>query len=616
MPGRPLPAPPEYRPAYPPLPSLRPPGRNPFLETLEIDPLGGQPGALETPEGTAIAPPVALPDLRIRGAPGAGTNVPVPPRDQVAIGAPVSGAEPTEAQRQSAIDRAGLPVATGGAPESYQTVEPAEAAALARPDAGGSMASQPHGTPVETTAIDHPPPGATPPSLAEQVRRYEEENPYFTRTLQRLTAGWLTWQSGFSATRAVRAAFLLNAIQSMKDGRPLLDITQPDDYLNFYELRTWDAAGDDEQVGIERSLTNRFGVAVGELVEFIKNIKGIPRHPAAEAAVQAKSADEFWEHFMVDPLGVIGQLSVENLVATLSIGLLAAAGGAAGGALGAGFAMGGGSLLTEHSQSLIEGLQRKGVDISDPAVVKKALGDRALMEDLLDYAANRAVVIGLTDAVLPSRAVPRRLRDKAIGEFAHRAVEATAVDPTLAAGGEALAQAVTEGRVEAGPVLGEAVASVGKVAGAPVEAAAAHAANKAHKGEAVEPTGPEPPPPLAPEPELATRDLRAFHRAREAASDARMEQTFADAEARMQHLDKYMTMITGMDFIQEVRKFIADWSIHRRDRALLNQARQQDTWNNLDALKRLAQDALTEKRNQIARDAVAAFEARRDDEGG
>lgn len=207
---------------------------------------------------------------------------------------------------------------------------------------------------------------------------------------------------------------------------------------------------------------------------------GIPLPAVAERVSRAETFGEGFRAIAQDPIKFIASVGPESLVQSAPSLLAAIPASIAGGPIGAGAAIGGGSFVTDYAASILDGLGSEGVNIQDPEAVRKALRDPALLGRIVDQATRRAAVVGAFDAVsgglagktlLPKTVVARFGEKSLATELANIALQ-TPLQGALGAAGEALGQVAAGQEIRPGDVLAEAF---GEFFGAPVEVVSASA---------------------------------------------------------------------------------------------------------------------------------------------
>ena len=317
MPGRPLPAPPEYRPAYPPLPPHGA-GRNPFLETLEIDPLAGERGTVETPEGKQATEP------SIADRPTATT--PLEEQD-------LSG---WMRERFSPVfDDRGQTFASRDAGEAVKRARSLTDHDVIEHDDGGWMLVPPPATPREQTILDRQPSteGSAPPAAstrAEESEHFEAQYDWFDRAHGAVDSGVKTLQLVSEISGVLNAARQLRQFERLKQSKE----SGEGEAAVLYPAGGWDIPEpallewrdqhkallrerhDQDDVGLTQIEADKHA----RIIEGLKRIGAlrdamadIPKHPAVKAVKSAKSFGEFWNAFSDSPLNVIVQIGLESL---------------------------------------------------------------------------------------------------------------------------------------------------------------------------------------------------------------------------------------------------------------------------------------------------------------
>ncbi|MEK9754491.1 MAG: hypothetical protein VW338_14955, partial [Rhodospirillaceae bacterium] len=215
--------------------------------------------------------------------------------------------------------------------------------------------------------------------------------------------------------------------------------------------------GNDEAVAKER---------LAQVGELRKKIAAIPLSPAA-----TKSRDAIMKAGKDGLLPAI-EAAVSDPAGTLALGAevgaefvpqIAAATAVTAGArspTAGAFALGGLSGLTERYVSPAEFLQKKGVDLSDPAQISMVLANPKLMRDAASFGFTRGMIIGSFDTVTGG------LAGEAFGGPIRNMLTQMAIQMAGGGGGEAAAQYATEGKIDWGEVVLEAV---GELATAPLD---------------------------------------------------------------------------------------------------------------------------------------------------
>lgn len=317
---------------------------------------------------------------------------------------------------------------------------------------------------VSAPAIEDLPTGAA-------VDRYEAENPGFgNRTGQRLAKGVRNLQAGVNANDAVNAQRELELLdmveaeanrgeanqkfrQQLRDqngGRvPLNRFRSGERTISVYRGMTPEQRAQARQE-LQASLTEGITGTIRRTVQ----AAAIPSSPAATRIAEAESFGEGVEQFTEAPLSAMGELVTSSLPA-MAPGIAAAII-----TKRPALSMGGGSAYVESVSSLVDGLQKAGVNVMDEAQVLAALQDPAIREQIAQDAQTRGIVIGIVDA-LAARAGSMVLAPKSLSPTAREVVN---IPSQVVAGvgsgmaGEAGAQIATEGSVtEPGAVVAEGV---------------------------------------------------------------------------------------------------------------------------------------------------------------
>lgn len=307
--------------------------------------------------------------------------------------------------------------------------------------------------------------------LSERMEKYYAENNMLERAGQRLTSGYKGAVQASAASTAANNIFVVRAIEAIERGasdRELHDL-DPSRYNVTLSLKDMPAV---ERQAILGEAEQRIGQKVSDVTRLASEIEAIPKHPAAEDLAQAETFADAFRALVRDPVGVINQLGLESLPRSAPSIVLGTAGGLAGGAPGA---VGGafmGASGVEFQASIMEGLTRAGVDVTKPGEVEAAMRDPEVLQAIVERAQVRGLIVGGFDAA--SFGLGRlTFAPQAAGRLASRAIDVAAGTPiqaAMGAGGEAAAQLVTEGEIEPGEVVAEAV---GEAFQAPAEIAGA-----------------------------------------------------------------------------------------------------------------------------------------------
>jgi hypothetical protein len=194
---------------------------------------------------------------------------------------------------------------------------------------------------------------------------------------------------------------------------------------------------------------------------------------------------ESWQAFKSNPVGVLGEMMGESLAAfgnqmiekapnRVAIGLgagaamgapLAGIGAVPGGFMGAGagFAQSSGaaSYALEMSSGILEGLERAGVPMNDPAAMRAALADPERMKLAREFAQRKAVPIAIFDG--GSALMAGRLGGQPASALAKvgQGFAETFLQGAMGAAGEASGQLAQSGEIRSGrAILAEGVAEL------------------------------------------------------------------------------------------------------------------------------------------------------------
>lgn len=159
--------------------------------------------------------------------------------------------------------------------------------------------------------------------------------------------------------------------------------------------------------------------------------------------------------FVADPVGGASFVA-ETAAEFLPVMLAASATTAATRNPAAGIAvMSGGSFLVENSQSAMEFLEKRGVDLSTPEAAMAVMSDEALMAEAKQHGVTRGMVIAIMDG-LSGGVAGQTLMKSAAGDAAAQVV----AQVLFGSGGEALAQAATGEELDWRDIVTEGLAEI------------------------------------------------------------------------------------------------------------------------------------------------------------
>lgn len=182
--------------------------------------------------------------------------------------------------------------------------------------------------------------------------------------------------------------------------------------------------------------------------------EGARRVGEAEGFVESGAAVLGSPAFVLDTVFTSLGQSAPSMLA----GVAGAAAGPAGQALGAGA----GSLAVEYSASLIESIREAGLTPTNAQEVYRALSDPALMDQARDKALKRGLAIGAFDALTAGLAgnILRNARGASRTAMAAAVAGEAGLQAAGGAGGELVAQLLTESNVRWGEVFLEGIAEI------------------------------------------------------------------------------------------------------------------------------------------------------------
>jgi GNAT superfamily N-acetyltransferase len=197
----------------------------------------------------------------------------------------------------------------------------------------------------------------------------------------------------------------------------------------------------------------------------------IPSDPVVERVMAAKSFAEAMSEFRSAPVKFIANVGPESLVQS-GPGIVAAAiipGGVAAKAI----TMGASSATVDYGSSIVDALQKEGVDVKDAAALTLAANDQELMKRVSRQAFAHSLLVGAFDAAsggvagkvaLPAKTLAARPLAR---ELANVAVQ-TPVQGAMGAAGEFTGEVAAGQDISPGNILAE---FVGEAFGTPAEVA-------------------------------------------------------------------------------------------------------------------------------------------------
>lgn len=204
-----------------------------------------------------------------------------------------------------------------------------------------------------------------------------------------------------------------------------------------------------------------------EIAPLQAKIAQLPQRPATQAMMQAKTWGEIWDAFLIDPVGIMGDIGVSSGVQQLPALAVTVA---TRNPTVAFAAMGSNSYSLELGHGVVGYLGQNGVDITSAEAITEALKDDDTARKALAYAGTRAAIIGGFDAISGPVASLSLLGRSVPGEVTNTLLAQPVVQGILGAAGEAGGQLATEGNIGSpGEVFAE---FIGEYSQAPIEAAA------------------------------------------------------------------------------------------------------------------------------------------------
>lgn len=294
-------------------------------------------------------------------------------------------------------------------------------------------------------------------SALESVWRYGKNALH--RGALRVEQGGRQFLAEQEAVRSADADRSFSDILSDESGQPFdYFIPSPIDLYNSGVRFLMSRMNEDAAANAQAQLQE-----VGRLSERIGEIALSPPATRARDSIMGAGQDGLMsaiEAAASDPSGTLAlglEVGAEFLpqISAASAATAATRNPTAGAAI-MGFASG----LTERFASPAEFLKKRGVDLTDPDQVQATLANPKLMQEAREYGFTRGSIIGSFDAVAGG------LAGEAFGGPLLNMLSQLSIQATLGGGGEATAQLVTDGVIDWGEVVLEAV---GELATAPVE---------------------------------------------------------------------------------------------------------------------------------------------------
>lgn len=232
----------------------------------------------------------------------------------------------------------------------------------------------------------------------------------------------------------------------------------------------------EQRARFRESISTPLAGNIGTVVRTAAERQAIAQPEVVQQVLAAKTFGAAFDAFLTAPVQFIASIGPESLV-TSAPGLLAAIpAGIAAGPAGAVAALGAGSFATDYGSSIVDGLTKEGVDVTNPAALQAAVKDGVLMQRVAAQAFTHASVVGAVDAAsggaarllaLPG-AVATRLATRPLArEVANVGVQVP-VQGAMGGIGELGGQVASGQEIEPGNILAEIV---GEAFTAPAEIA-------------------------------------------------------------------------------------------------------------------------------------------------
>lgn len=219
-----------------------------------------------------------------------------------------------------------------------------------------------------------------------------------------------------------------------------------------------------------RANAERVADSASRIMELSARISELPQNEAAKAIGEAETFREGFTAFASDPMGAIQSFTLRSLPSSAPSMVGAVVGSLVAGPGGGATLGGAGGFFTEFgsvmAQDMEGALRDAGVNVSDPAAIEAFMkANPDAFTAMIDRAAKRSGIIGAVDAVSGgvTGKIAQKVATKATPTRVGGAIATgAAVEPAFEAGGEAAAQLATDGYIQPGEVIAEAVGGAGQ----------------------------------------------------------------------------------------------------------------------------------------------------------
>ena len=225
---------------------------------------------------------------------------------------------------------------------------------------------------------------------------------------------------------------------------------------------------DEEIIGRRAELVSLFQRSINESQERRARAAEVEFSRETQEFVSATGFGQGAREFLDDPVTILGQITARSLPNMAEAVPLMVVGGLTAGPVGLAAGAGYGAANVEYNSSLSQYLQKAGVDLTNAESIVEAAENDELMNAAHVFAMKRSAIIGTVSAAsggISSQTLAPFVKN-AVGKQLANIAAQTVAQSTLEGTGEALAQLATEGRIQPGEVLAEAV---GGLVEAPIE---------------------------------------------------------------------------------------------------------------------------------------------------
>lgn len=291
--------------------------------------------------------------------------------------------------------------------------------------------------------------------------------------------GWNEIKRGFYGQRTgAQALGATVAGQRMADLEAAKGKSERGEYLTPVE-KSMLAQAPQAQANAEAASTE----AIDKILSNRALSDALPMRPALREMNDAKTWGEAWSALAKDPLGIIFDLSVQNVPQLATTTAATLLGGPATGVA----VTGAQSFGMEFVSGILDNMQELGVNTSDRTALRAAFSNPELMAEVYRRSTIKASIVGTLDAAtmgIASKTIAPKAATSALTKQAFNMPAQLGIQMAGGAGGEALGSLAAGNEIKPGAVLAESVAELG---GTPAEVAAM----RNHIGKPKAPVSPE-----------------------------------------------------------------------------------------------------------------------------